>query len=133
MYNTSDLVLEWEEHSPISFDPEMRMTEYTLANFWHNKSNVVSDEVNLRHGAFSRFYWRINYVPYPDLFSASSAVGNYSSLSFTVSLHREIGFYLLDYYLPSIMIVAISWVSFWLQADASPPRIMLGKLKCRKD
>lgn len=24
------------------------------------------------------------------------------------------------------MIVAISWVSFWLQADASPPRIMLG-------
>lgn len=24
------------------------------------------------------------------------------------------------------MIVSISWVSFWLQADASPPRIMLG-------
>lgn len=52
--------------------------------------------------------------------------GNYSSLSFTVHLAREMGFYLMDYFLPSMMIVAISWVSFWLQADQSPPRIMLG-------
>lgn len=36
------------------------------------------------------------------------------------------GYYLLDYFLPSMMIVAISWVSFWLQADQSAPRIMLG-------
>lgn len=105
MYNTSDLVLEWEEHMPISFDPDMRLTEYNMARFWHNTTLVVSNIENLRHGAF---------------------VGNYSSLSFTVNLKREIGFYLLDYYLPSMMIVAISWVSFWLQADASPPRIMLG-------
>lgn len=52
--------------------------------------------------------------------------GNYSSLGFTVHLAREAGFYLMDYFLPSMMIVAISWVSFWLQADQSPPRIMLG-------
>lgn len=44
-------------------------------------------------------------------------------------LAREMGFYLMDYFLPSIMIVSISWVSFWLQADASPPRIMLGTSK----
>lgn len=69
MYNTSDLVLEWEEHSPISFDPEMRMTEYTLADFWHNKSNVVSDDVNLRHGAFSKFPWGFNLLPYANSFS----------------------------------------------------------------
>ncbi|XP_017059127.1 pH-sensitive chloride channel 2 [Drosophila ficusphila] len=105
MYNTSDLVLEWEQDSPISFDPEMKLTEYNLARYWHNTTVVESDGINLRHGAFT---------------------GNYSSLSFTVNLKREIGFYLLDYYVPSMMIVAISWVSFWLQADASPPRIMLG-------
>lgn len=54
------------------------------------------------------------------------SAGNYSSLSFTVHLTREVGFYLMDYFLPSMMIVAISWVSFWLQADQSAPRIMLG-------
>lgn len=36
------------------------------------------------------------------------------------------GFFVMDYYIPSILIVVISWVSFWLHADASPPRIVLG-------
>lgn len=105
MYNTTELVLEWEENSPISFNPDLRLTEYNMQRYWINESAINSDGVNLRHGAFS---------------------GNYSSLSFTMNLNREIGFYLMDYFLPSMMIVAISWVSFWLQADASPPRIMLG-------
>lgn len=37
------------------------------------------------------------------------------------------GFFMMDYYIPSILIVVISWVSFWLHMDASPPRIVLGK------
>lgn len=36
------------------------------------------------------------------------------------------GFFVMDYYIPSILIVVISWVSFWLHMDASPPRIVLG-------
>jgi len=52
MYNTSDLILEWEPHTPISFDPEMRLTEYNMAQFWHNTTIVESDGDNLRHGAF---------------------------------------------------------------------------------
>lgn len=35
----------------------------------------------------------------------------------------------MDYFIPSMMIVAMSWVTFWLQADASAPRITLGKNK----
>lgn len=105
MYNKTEMVLKWESYSPISFDPEMHLTEYNMQGFWYNETIVNSDGINLRHGSF---------------------VGNYSSLSFTVHLSRETGFYLLDYFLPSMMIVAISWVSFWLQADQSPPRIMLG-------
>ena len=66
---------------------------------------INADLSDLRHGAFA---------------------GNYSSLSFTVTLKRQMGYYLLDYFLPSMMIVAISWVSFWLQADQTAPRIMLG-------
>ncbi|CAG9798515.1 unnamed protein product [Chironomus riparius] len=53
-------------------------------------------------------------------------VGNYSSLMFTLALKRSFGFYLLDYYFPSILLVAVSWVSFWLQADQTAPRAMLG-------
>lgn len=73
---------------------------------WCNGTVINADLSDLRHGAFA---------------------GNYSSLSFTVHLTRVVGFYyLMDYFLPSILIVAISWVSFWLQADQAPPRITLG-------
>lgn len=53
-------------------------------------------------------------------------VGKYSSLSFTVHLAREMGFYLMDYFIPSWMIVSTSWVTFWLQADQTAPRVTLG-------
>lgn len=52
--------------------------------------------------------------------------GNFSSISITFKLAREMGFFMMDYYIPSILIVVISWVSFWLHMDASPPRIVLG-------
>lgn len=105
MYNTSELELHWESKSPVTIAPELHMTEYVLLSMWTNESVVNADLSDLRHGAFA---------------------GNYSSLSFSVHLAREMGFYLMDYFLPSMMIVAISWVSFWLQADQAAPRIMLG-------
>ncbi|XP_037048239.1 pH-sensitive chloride channel 2-like isoform X2 [Bradysia coprophila] len=105
MYNTSELVLHWETKSPVTFAPELHLTEYALLNTWTNETTVNADLSDLRHGAFA---------------------GNYSSLSFSLHLSRQMGFYLMDYFLPSMMIVAISWVSFWLQADQSAPRIMLG-------
>lgn len=105
MYNTSELEMFWESTSPITVAPELHLTEYVLIRQWTNASVIQADLSNLRHGAFS---------------------GNYSSLSFNLHLAREMGFYMMDYFIPSVMIVAISWVSFWLQADAAPPRIMLG-------
>ncbi|XP_023303199.2 pH-sensitive chloride channel 2 [Lucilia cuprina] len=105
MYNTSELVIHWEQKRPITFDPDLHLTEYVLQKAWSNETVINADLNDLRHGAFA---------------------GNYSSLSFTVHLTREVGFYLMDYFLPSMLIVGISWVSFWLQADQAPPRIMLG-------
>ncbi|EDW62365.1 pH-sensitive chloride channel 2 [Drosophila virilis] len=105
MYNTSELVLHWEQKRPITYDPALHLTEFLLQRSWSNETVINADLSDLRHGAFA---------------------GNYSSLSFTVHLTRVVGFYLMDYFLPSILIVAISWVSFWLQADQAPPRITLG-------
>jgi len=63
MYNTSDLLLEWEDHTPISFDPDMRLTEFNLATFWHNTTVVHSDQINMRHGAFGKFN-KLNFFIY---------------------------------------------------------------------
>uniref|UniRef100_A0A1A9UU80 pH-sensitive chloride channel 2 n=1 Tax=Glossina austeni TaxID=7395 RepID=A0A1A9UU80_GLOAU len=105
MYNTSELILHWEQKRPITFNPDVHLTEYVLKQIWSNESTINADLNDLRHGAFA---------------------GNYSSLSFTVQLTREVGFYVMDYFLPSMLIVGASWVSFWLQADQAAPRLMLG-------
>lgn len=105
MYNQEDLVLKWEKKSPVTLAPELHLTEYVLLSMFTNETMINADLSDLRHGAFA---------------------GNYSSLSFTVHLAREMGFYLMDYFIPSIMLVTISWVTFWLQADQSAPRITLG-------
>jgi len=56
-----------------------------------------------------------------------SKAGNYSQLIVNFELEREVGHYIMDYYVPSIMLVVVSWVSFWLDPNAVPGRTTLGK------
>ena len=41
-------------------------------------------------------------------------------------IRRETGQYFLEYYIPSILLVTMSWVSFWLDPNAVPARVSLG-------
>lgn len=52
--------------------------------------------------------------------------GNRSYLCVFFEMKREIGYYLLQIYLPCYLIVIISWVSFWINREATPARVMLG-------
>ncbi|KAL7043638.1 hypothetical protein ACKWTF_001605 [Chironomus riparius] len=105
MYNASQVQLHWEKFSPLTMGPDKILTEYILTNTSTTEEMVIANENDLRHGAF---------------------VGNYSSIIFKFKVDRQAGFYILEYYLPSVMIVGISWVSFYLQADQTAPRAMLG-------
>lgn len=43
-----------------------------------------------------------------------------------MNFHRNIGYYMFDFFVPSYLLVLTAWVTFWLQADAGPPRATLG-------
>ncbi|KAL7294395.1 hypothetical protein TKK_0012400 [Trichogramma kaykai] len=103
-YNLKDMVLEWDE-VPIILADELHLTEYKLMGQWVNTTNVTYTSAEQHYGHFA---------------------GNFSSIKITFKLAREMGFFIMDYYIPSILIVVLSWVSFWLHMDASPPRIVLG-------
>lgn len=104
LYNKSDVQLHWESVNPFTMGSDNILTEYTYVDI-----SLTESDINAYKG-----------LQYGD------QVGNYSCLIFTITLDRSLGFYLLNYYFPSIMLVATSWVSFWLQADQTAPRAMLG-------
>jgi uncharacterized membrane protein (DUF485 family) len=57
-----------------------------------------------------------------------SLSGNYSCLGVTIKLKRRYKLFLIQVYAPSILIVILSWVSYWLNTDAIPARVSLGIL-----
>ncbi|KAE9414693.1 hypothetical protein Angca_006641 [Angiostrongylus cantonensis] len=86
---------------------------------WHGLRAVVIDEnVHLAHFSIAnhRYVERI----------ISLSTGNYSRLSVYFTFKRNIGFYLIQIYLPSSLIVVISWVSFWLNREAVQARVAIG-------
>ncbi|XP_067635064.1 pH-sensitive chloride channel 2-like isoform X2 [Eurosta solidaginis] len=104
MYNSSEILLRWEDKSPIVFDKKMLLAGYNIQNVECNETMLEIRNGDLRFEILS---------------------GNFSSLRLTVLLTRDSQFYTMDYFVPSIMLVAISWVTFWLQADQTPARTTL--------
>ncbi|XP_018350932.1 PREDICTED: glycine receptor subunit alpha-3-like [Trachymyrmex septentrionalis] len=103
-HNVNEMVLDWDE-DPIVIADNLYLTEYKLMDMWVNRSGITYTPSQYHYGHFA---------------------GNFSSINITFKLAREMGFFMMDYYIPSILIVVISWVSFWLHQDASAPRIVLG-------
>lgn len=52
----------------------------------------------------------------------------FTCLAVDFLLHRSVGFYTIQIYIPSTLIVVLSWVSFVLDVTAVPARISLGIL-----
>lgn len=52
--------------------------------------------------------------------------GNFTSLGAIFHFKRDFGFYLLQEFIPTILVVALSWVSFWIDERSVPARVSLG-------
>ena len=54
--------------------------------------------------------------------------GEYSMLLVSFHLQRHMGNFLIQVYGPCVLLVVLSWVSFWLNREATADRVSLGKL-----
>ncbi|XP_039210884.1 glycine receptor subunit alpha-4-like isoform X1 [Crotalus tigris] len=52
--------------------------------------------------------------------------GQFTCIEVKFHLERQMGYYLIQMYIPSLLIVILSWVSFWINMDAAPARVGLG-------
>lgn len=54
--------------------------------------------------------------------------GDYVVMTIYFDLSRRMGYFTIQTYIPCILTVVLSWVSFWIKKDATPARTALGKL-----
>ncbi len=61
-------------------------------------------------------------------FLLNSLVGSFTCIEVHLSLQRNINLYLQQLYLPSTMIVALSFIAFWIDYKSHPARTLLSLL-----
>jgi hypothetical protein len=61
-------------------------------------------------------------------FFLNSLVGKYACIEVHLALQRNINLYLQQLYLPSTMIVALSFIAFWIDYKSHPARTLLSLL-----
>ncbi|XP_078514361.1 gamma-aminobutyric acid receptor subunit beta-3 isoform X1 [Lissotriton helveticus] len=88
--------------------------------YWNGGDNAVTGVERIELPQFSIVeYKRVSR-------NVVFATGAYPRLSLSFKLKRNIGYFILQTYMPSILITILSWVSFWINYDASAARVALG-------
>ncbi|KAI3384189.1 hypothetical protein SNEBB_008222 [Seison nebaliae] len=105
----------------------MEVASYAYTNrkirlIWTNKTIPV--EVNRKLQLPEFFLKKYNHSTEARIHST----GTYSGLLLTFVLRRQSGYFLIQTYIPTILIVILSWFSFWIDAEAVPARVTLGLL-----
>lgn len=79
---------------------------------------VVNDEIELPQQDISSNYTTDCTIEY--------STGNFTCLAVVFNLRRRLGYHLFHTYIPSALIVVMSWISFWIKPEAIPARVTLG-------
>lgn len=100
-YTTQNLVFHWtDDETAIVIHGEVELPTFSITDWGQTKCHEFIDD-NL---------------------------GSFSCMQVSLYLARSYGYYLAQVYIPSVLIVVLSWVNFWLDIDAIPARISLGLL-----
>ena len=95
-WTTADLIYIWKEVDPVQIVKDLNLPRFKLEQFQTTYCNTVTN------------------------------TGAYSCLKVVLVFKREFSYYLLTIYVPSCMLVIVSWVSFWLDNRSVPARVALG-------
>ncbi|XP_059408502.1 glycine receptor subunit alpha-3-like isoform X2 [Carassius carassius] len=96
-YTMNDLIFEWQEKGPVQVAEGLTLPQF-----------ILKDDSDLRN--CTKHY----------------NTGKFTCIEVRFHLERQMGYYLIQMYIPSLLIVILSWVSFWINMDAAPARVALG-------
>ncbi|KAL8621058.1 hypothetical protein ACOMHN_040583 [Nucella lapillus] len=110
-YADDKIVLDWMNATEPG-DPGSLETDSVLVN-----ENVELPQFEVVGSASTRCHKRYHQKS-----------GNHSCIEAVFYLERNITYYMVQMYIPSILIVLLSWISFWLTVNSVAGRISLGVL-----
>ncbi|XP_072914586.1 gamma-aminobutyric acid receptor subunit gamma-4-like [Hemitrygon akajei] len=74
--------------------------------------------------------WRLYQFDFVGLRNTSeilkTTAGDYTVMTVYFDLSRRMGYFAIQTYIPCILTVVLSWVSFWIKRDSTPARTTLG-------
>uniref|UniRef100_A0A3P9LCU6 Gamma-aminobutyric acid type A receptor gamma3 subunit n=1 Tax=Oryzias latipes TaxID=8090 RepID=A0A3P9LCU6_ORYLA len=74
--------------------------------------------------------WRLYQFDFMGLRNTTDIIkttaGDYVVMTVFFNLSRRMGYFTIQTYIPCILTVVLSWVSFWIKKDATPARTALG-------
>ncbi|CAI9735908.1 glycine receptor subunit alpha-2-like isoform X1 [Octopus vulgaris] len=106
-YSAENVFFKWiETQKPVVVDRSIEMPQYTL----------------------KKYHATVCKKDYGEGSTDKKVAGNFSCIQADFHLTRNQGYFIIQVYIPSILIVLLSWVSFWLDVDSIPARISLGVL-----
>ncbi|XP_064095516.1 glycine receptor subunit alpha-4-like isoform X1 [Macrobrachium nipponense] len=101
MHSHSEVAFQWRKWSPVMINKELKLLQFSLEQ--PLKNYVRLSEEN-EHGDGTR---------------------NTQQLVVELEFSREIGHHIVQTFVPSFLVVTLSWFSFWLGLEAIPGRVTL--------
>ncbi|XP_014208925.1 gamma-aminobutyric acid receptor alpha-like [Copidosoma floridanum] len=98
-YTTRDVIYKWNEQRQVAIAHDMTLAAFDLVH----AANATGS-----------------------IFLQNSLVAEYSMLIVSFHLKRHMGNFLIQVYGPCVLLVVLSWVSFWLNREATADRVSLG-------
>ena len=116
----SDIRYKWNDGlNSVQISSDVSLPQFKVLG--HRQKTI---EASLSTGKGNKIKGRSQCISHTCFLTYAS--GNYSRLSCEIQFVRSMGYYLIQIYIPSSLIVVISWVSFWLNRGATPARVTLG-------
>ena len=91
-----------------------------------NYDDELTDDIIYNHGSFRTIGFELMDIHLSSSIVSGLSGVNFSRCSFDFTLQREYAHYIMLTYLPSALIVIVSWTTFWLEITSAPARVLLG-------
>uniref|UniRef100_A0AAV2JK15 Neurotransmitter-gated ion-channel transmembrane domain-containing protein n=1 Tax=Knipowitschia caucasica TaxID=637954 RepID=A0AAV2JK15_KNICA len=96
-YNINDVTFYWtRDNESVSGLDSLQLAQYTVEDYYTSVSEAIYE------------------------------TGHYPKLVFYFELKRSILYFILETYVPSSLLVVLSWVSFWISLSSVPARVCIG-------